>query len=1387
MEVDIEEPNHHNRRESETSQTSNARWRSLFAFTSRSHLLTLSLALILSVASGAVAPVLSYLLGKVFDCFTSFGGGKYGGPELIRRVAKYAIGLTGLGAASGLLHTGYFGFWLVFGELQAKSARDSLYAGMLEKDMEWYDMRKDGIDALIQRLQTQIRELQMATSQPLGFALQSTVTAFAALGLAMYTAWDLTLITTATVPFAAIVLARISAKMQPSIDGQAEALSTASKFANNAFQAIDTVKCFNGQDFETWQYAKGIRKAAAKYLSQAMANSLQIGFTRFVTQSMFVQGFWYGSHLVIQGKKNPGQILTAFWSCLMALQAVEQILPQMIVLEKGRAAGATLAAILTQMGRRRRVIMTGNLKPRFCEGDIEVRNVSFRYPSRPDQLVLKSSNFFFPAGEVSFVIGKSGSGKSTLGNLLMRFYEPASGELLIDGNAVQTLDIGWLRNNITLVQQRNFLFNESIFKNIAFGRRDWDQVRREEVRQSIDTAYLQGTINDLPKGLDTVVGPGGNAMSGGQRQRVAIARARLRDTPILILDEATSALDHISKDMVMDAIREWRRGKTTIIITHDLSQIEDHEYAYILDQGMVVQEGYRYALEKNPAGPLAAPRRPSISFPHSKRPPRLPEESRKRSVVSMNSLSRGSFASACSNDSLDIQYQPHRQSVFIPTIFTPGAELSRDGRSYFEPFVSPAAAGAFTMHRMSGVHNVFDRPTTASVQASEPSDPMLDLPHPPPRGQKMRDLSLVNELHQSKYNAGRRTVERLAARSVKSQSSIIPLKAIKLPTKGRSGDGRGANETVKTQSVAPINKILLTVWPVLTWKHRPLLLAGFVFAGVHAAATPLFSWVFSKLLATFFLPENRSQEALKWSLSVLGVGGGDAIAVYFIHYLLEACGQAWVDSLRIEAMKRIIDQPRAWFDRDKNSVSKLTECLDRNPEEMRNLLGRFAGFMFVVVVMLLVALTWSLVVCWKLTLVGLASAPFIYIVTRSYQAVSAQWESKSNEAGTAAASVFTETFGTIGTVRALTLEAYLHGKYLKSTETAFRVGLRRSMYSSIFYGLSDSGIVFATALIFYYGAVLAASKAFSTQNIIQVFSMLLFSIANANAILSFIPQINSSCATATQLLRLANLPHKSSHEHTGHVRLPALETITFHDVSFTYPSRPLGPILNSLDLTLAPHTSIALVGASGSGKSTIASLILGLYPPTFGTLTIGSLPISDLHLPSLRSLIAVVPQAPQIFATTVAGNIAYALPERSTLASREAVEHAAEVVGIHDFITSLPRGYQTLIGEGGTGLSGGQAQRIAIARAVVRRPLLLILDEATSALDMESARGIRELVKRLTGEGVGVLMVTHDRDMMAACEDVVVVKDGRVTERGDFDELLRRKPGGELKRLLGEA
>lgn len=207
--------------------------------------------------------------------------------------------------------------------------------------------------------------------------MQYAVTTIVAFGLALYYCWDLTLITLCAVPFAALILVKLSAGIQTTVTGQVQELTKACKLANNSISSIETVKCYNGQDFEVWQYANAVKNAARFYLRQAHSNALQIGFVRFVTLCMFVQGFWYGMHLVNTGKKTPGAVLTAFWACLMATQTVEQILPQMIILEKGRAAGATIRAMLTRIESGRRVVqMVGRKTPEYCEGDIQVQGVS---------------------------------------------------------------------------------------------------------------------------------------------------------------------------------------------------------------------------------------------------------------------------------------------------------------------------------------------------------------------------------------------------------------------------------------------------------------------------------------------------------------------------------------------------------------------------------------------------------------------------------------------------------------------------------------------------------------------------------------------------------------------------------------------------------------------------------------------------------------------------------------------------------------------------------------------------------------------------------------------------------------------------------------------------
>ena len=180
----------------------------------------------------------------------------------------------------------------------------------------------------------------------------------------------------AGVPVSAVALSFISSIMQPSIVAQELEKSRGSKLATNAISAIDVVKCSNGQDLEASEYAASVSRAAVFYLKQAWSNALQIGFVRFVTSSMFVQGFWYGSHLVRNGETSAGNVATAFWSCLMATKAFEDILPNILVLEKGRAAGIKLKAILDHVERGRTVVKAAcGATPKFCEGDIEVREV----------------------------------------------------------------------------------------------------------------------------------------------------------------------------------------------------------------------------------------------------------------------------------------------------------------------------------------------------------------------------------------------------------------------------------------------------------------------------------------------------------------------------------------------------------------------------------------------------------------------------------------------------------------------------------------------------------------------------------------------------------------------------------------------------------------------------------------------------------------------------------------------------------------------------------------------------------------------------------------------------------------------------------------------------
>jgi len=235
---------------------------------------------------------------------------------------------------------------------------------------------------------------------------------------------------------------------------------------------------------------------------------------------------------------------------------------------------------------------------RVC-GDVRFEDVHFRYPARPDAPVLRGLNLVAGAGEKIALVGPSGAGKSTIVSLLLRFYQPDSGRILLDGQPIESFDLGDLRSHFAMVPQEVLLLGGTIDENIRYGR---PEASAEEVREASHQAACQEFIEKFPDGYDTIVGDRGIKLSGGQRQRIAIARAMLKNPAILILDEATSSLDSESEHLVQSALEHLLRNRTAFIIAHRLATIRQTDRIFVIEDGLVVETGTHDALIKNPDG-----------------------------------------------------------------------------------------------------------------------------------------------------------------------------------------------------------------------------------------------------------------------------------------------------------------------------------------------------------------------------------------------------------------------------------------------------------------------------------------------------------------------------------------------------------------------------------------------------------------------------------------------------------------------------------------------------------------------------------------------------------------------------------------------------------------
>ncbi|MGZ6125982.1 MAG: ABC transporter ATP-binding protein [Myxococcales bacterium] len=505
-----------------------------------------------------------------------------------REVDRAALFMVGVALLQALAVSARFTLISVAGERAVTRVREKLFASILDQEIAFFDQRRTG--ELTSRLASDTAVLQNAVSANISIGLRSAVQILGGIGFLLWTSPVLTALMLAVVPPIALFGVLYGRRVRKLSRDVQDALASANEVAEEAISGIRTVRSFTAERAETARYATRTAHAYALAKKRVLAGASFMAAGSFAAYAAAALVFWYGGRLVVRGQMTVGG-LTSFlvYTLIVAfsLGAIADLWADFM-----RSLGAA-ERIFELMDRKPSMAPSGGVTLPKVAGEITLEQVSFSYPSRKDVRVVEGVSLRLSPGEVVAVVGPSGAGKSTLAALIARLYDPDSGRLLLDGQDLRELDVGFLRRQIGTVAQEPILFSASIEENVRYGR---PGASRAEVEAAARAANAHAFVERFPQGYDTLVGERGVQLSGGQKQRVAIARAVLKDPRILVLDEATSALDAESEHLVKEALERLMKGRTTLIIAHRLSTVKDAHRVVVLDAGRIVQSGPHAAL-----------------------------------------------------------------------------------------------------------------------------------------------------------------------------------------------------------------------------------------------------------------------------------------------------------------------------------------------------------------------------------------------------------------------------------------------------------------------------------------------------------------------------------------------------------------------------------------------------------------------------------------------------------------------------------------------------------------------------------------------------------------------------------------------------------------------